>query len=114
MSGHPDMLKYLRSLLNTLTSERELVVVAIGRIGGINARDILIELYENPNIYKNLDISKKEEQKIKVAILKSLSVIGDDVSKSKIELYSKKGKNKLFKKDVLSETALFLINGHKK
>jgi len=113
MSGHPDMLKYLRSLLNTLTSERELVVVAIGRIGGINARDILIELYENPNIYKNLDISKKEEQKIKVAILKSLSVIGDDVSKSKIELYSKKGKNKFFKKDVLSETALFLINGHK-
>jgi len=87
--------KYLRSLLNTLTSERELVVVAIGRIGGINARDILIELYENPNIYKNLDISKKEEQKIKVAILKSLSVIGDDVSKSKIELYSKKGKNKI-------------------
>ncbi|GEM_PF-1316606 len=114
MSGHPDMLKYLRSLFNTLTSERDLVVIAIGRIDGFSARDMLIEFYENPDIYENLNITKKEEQKIKVAILKSLSAIGDDVSKSKIELYSKKGKNKLFKKDVLSETAMFLINAHKK
>jgi len=114
MSGHPDMLKYLRSLFNTLTSERYLIVIAIGRIDGFSARDMLIEFYENPDIYKNLNITKKEEQKIKVAILRSLSAIGDDVSKSKIELYSKKGKNKLFKKDVLSETAMFLINAHKK
>ncbi len=114
MSGHPDMVKYLRILFDDERSARVLLIVALGRIGGSYARDILIDLYENENIFKDLNISKKEEEDIKVAILKSLSKIGDDVSKSRIELYSKKQSDKsgLFKKDVLSQTAKILLNGN--
>ena len=114
MSNHPDMIKFLRSLFDNPRTDRALIVAAIGRIGGSFTRDTLIDLYENSDIYKDLDISKKEEQNIKVAILKALSNIGDDVSRSKIELYSKANKSKFFKKDVLSETALVLLSGHKK
>lgn len=114
MSGHPEMINQLRNLFSIALSDQELIIAAMGRIGGTSARDILIELYENPDVFKELKASKKEEQNIKVALLKALSVIGDDVSKSKIELYSKSGKSTLFKKDVLSETALILLSNHKK
>jgi len=114
MSGYPDMVKQLRNLFTKTISDHELIIVAIGRIGGAFARDTLIELYENPDVFENLEISKKDEQNIKVALLKALSVIDDDVSRSKIELYSKSGKHKLFKKDVLSETALILLSNNKK
>lgn len=114
MSGHPDMVKYLRMLFDDERSARVLLIAALGRIGGSHVRDILIDLYENENIFKDLGISKKEEEDIKVAILKSLSKIGDDVSKSRIELYSKKqsGKSGLFKRDVLSQTAKILLDGN--
>ena len=114
LSGNPDMLKYLRRLFDDARSDKVLLVAAIGRIDGSQARDILIDLYEDENIYTGLGISKKEEQNIKVAILKALSKIGDDVSRSKMALYSASGKNKLFKKDVLSQTAAILLGGNKK
>lgn len=112
VSGHPDMIKYLRALFDDSQSDRVLLVAAIGRIGGNQARDVLIDLYENSNIYRDLEISKKDEQNIKIAILKGLSKIGDDVSRSKIELYSRKsyGKGGFFKKDVLSQTATILLD----
>lgn len=111
MSGHPDMVKYLRALFNDGRSDRVLLIAALGRIGGSYARDTIIDLYENDNIFRDLGISKKDEEDIKVTILKSLSKIGDDVSKSRIELYSKKqaGKGGLFKKDVLTQTAKILL-----
>ena len=116
ISGHPDMIKYLRALFDDSQSDRVLLMAAIGRIGGTQARDILIDLYENPNIYRDLEISKKDEQNIKIAILKSLSKIGDDVSRSKIELYSHKsyGKSGFFRKDVLSQTAAILLDEFEK
>lgn len=114
LSGHPDMLQYLRTIFNNIDTERELVAIAIGKIGGLEARDLLIDLYENPVIYKELNISKKDKQKIKQAILRSLSNIGDGVSLSKVELYSKKDKKRFFNKDILTETALNFININKK
>ncbi len=113
LSDHPDMLKYLHRLFDDARTDKVLVVAAMGRIDGSHARDILIDLYEDENIYMSLGISKKEEQNIKVAILKALSKIGDDVSRSKMALYSSSGKNKLFKKDVLSQTATILLSGTK-
>jgi len=113
LSGHPDMLKYLRRLFDDARSDKVLLVAAIGRIDGSVARDILIDIYENENIFSGLGIGKKEEQNIKVAILKALSKIGDDVSQSKMALYSSGRRTKLFKKDVLSQTAAILLSGTK-
>ncbi len=109
LSEHPDMIKFLRTLFDDPRSEKILIIEAVGRIGGIRARDILIDLYEDNEIYNNLGISTKEEEHIKVAILKSLSKIGDDVSRSKIELYSSIKKGGFLKKDVLSSTATNLL-----
>jgi hypothetical protein len=104
----------LRRLFDDARSDKVLLIAAIGRIDGSQARDILIDLYEDENIYTGLGISKKDEQNIKVAILKALSKIGDDVSRSKMALYSSSGKSKLFKKDILSQTAAILLGGNKK
>jgi len=113
ISDQPDMLKYLRRLFEDARSDKVLLIAAIGRIDGSHARDILIDLYENEDLYIGLGISKKDEQNIKVAILKALSKIGDDVARSKMTLYSSKGRNKFFKKDVLSQTAAMLLSGTK-
>ena len=94
--------------------DRDLIVSSLGRIGGLQARNMLIDLYENENLYDDLKISKKEKQKIQVAILKALSKIGDDVSKSKIELYVAKHKSTFFKKDAIAETAAILLDKIKK
>ncbi|MCP4581665.1 MAG: HEAT repeat domain-containing protein [candidate division Zixibacteria bacterium] len=114
MSGHSDMINFLRNIFDDPRSDRILVIAALGRIGGPHARDIIIDLYEDEDAYSKLNIGKKEEQGIKLAILKSLSKIDDDISRSKMQLYSSKRKKSLFKKDVLSRTATILLGDHKK
>jgi len=113
-SGHPDMIKILRVLFDNEEIDRELVISSLGRIGGLQARNMLIDLYENENLYNDLKVGKKEKQKIQIAILKALSKIGDDVSKSKIELYVAKHKSTFFKKDAIAETAAVLLDKIKK
>ena len=110
MSAQQDAVKSLRAVFDDPRADRAQVVAAIGRIGGTASRDLLIELYENSDIFKRLNISKKEEQTIKIEILQALSSIGDDVARSKIELYSKANKGGLFKRDLLSKTASVLLD----
>lgn len=114
MSGNPDMIKFIRNLLYDPRSEKVTLIESLGRIGGIQARNILIDLYEDEQYYDNLDITKKEQEQIKLAILKALSKIGDDVSTSKIQLYGSKNRGGFFKKDVLSQTATILLDELKK
>ena len=113
-SGHPDMVKFLRVLFDNGQVDRELIISSLGRLGGLVARNILIDLYENENLYEELKIGKKEKQKIQIAILKALAKIGDDVSRSKIELYVAKHKSSFFKKDAIAETAAILLDKTKK
>ena len=76
------------------------------------ARDYLIDLFEDEEFYKN-NISKREAEDIRVAIIKALSRIGDRESVEKLEEYSKKKFAKtLFRKDTLSNTAKIVL-GHK-
>jgi hypothetical protein len=109
MTEHPDMVKFLREIFNDPRSEKALIAESLGRIKGPQARDLLIDLYENEDIYTVLGISKKDEEQIKLAILKALSKIGDDISKSKMKLYGSKDKSGLFKKDILSQAAKALL-----
>jgi hypothetical protein len=109
MTEHPDMVKFLKDIFYDPRSEKALIAESLGRIRSPQARDLLIDLYENEDIYPGLSISKKEEEQIKLAILKALSKIGDEISRSKIELYGSKKKGGLFKKDVLSATATLLL-----
>ena len=106
---HPDMVKFLREIFNDPRSEKALIAESLGRIKGPQARDLLIDFYENEDIYTALEISKKDEEQIKLAILKALSKIGDDISRSKMKLYGSKDKGSLFKKDILSQTAKALL-----
>jgi HEAT repeat protein len=114
MSGFADMLKFINNLIYDPRSDKVLLVKALARIKGSRARNILIDLYEDEEYYNNLNIPKKDQEQIKLAILKALSKIGDDVAKCKIELYGSKYKGGFFKKDVLSETATILLKELKK
>ncbi len=108
-TGHPDMIKFLRTLFDDPRSEKIILVEALGRIRGPQARDRLIDLYEDTTIYDNHGISSKEREQIKISILKALSKIGDDISRSKIELYGSKKKSGFLRKDKLSSTASDLL-----
>ena len=109
LSEHPDMVPKLRQIIEKSSDCRTLAIAAIGRIGGGNARDYLIDLFEDEEFYKN-NISKREAEDIRVAIIKALSRIGDRESVEKLEEYSKKKFAKtLFRKDTLSNTAKIVL-----
>jgi hypothetical protein len=111
MSGHPDMITYIKHLFGHVQVDKVLLVAALGRIGGPKARDILIDLYENDRFFEANKISRKDEESIKMAIIRAMAHIGDDVSKSKVDLYSRQWltKDKSTKTDFLSNTARILL-----
>jgi HEAT repeat protein len=110
LSGHPDMIPKLESIIERSPDCRVLAIASLGRIGGPRARDILIELFENEGFYKIQTLSKKETEEIRIAIIKTLSRIGDQISIRKLEEYSQKNFDKsLFKKDLLSNTAKIVL-----
>jgi len=109
-SGHPDMAGYLKTLLLLEKNDHLPIIAALGRLGGAKARDILIDFYENDDHLISLELGKKEEDNLRMAIIKSLSKIGDEISTSKVDQYSKQWLNKSSRKgDFLSNTARMLL-----
>jgi hypothetical protein len=111
MSGHPDMVSYIKNLIGHPQLDLILIVAGLGRIGGHKSRDVLIDLYENDRFFAVNKFSHKEEESIKMAIIRAMANIGDDVAKSKVELYSRQwlSKGKPAKSDFLSNTARILL-----
>jgi hypothetical protein len=110
LSGDKCMIPYLREVFISNPDCRQIAVASLGRIGDTQSRDILIELYESPTLFKDLDIVKKESDEVKATILKALSVIGDELSLKKIEQYATKPMDKsLFTRDLLSNTAKIIL-----
>jgi hypothetical protein len=110
LSGDKCMIPYLREIFMTNPDCRQIAVASLGRIGDAPARDILIELYEDPKLFRDLGIMKRESDEIKATILKALSLIGDELSLKKIEQYSAKSVDKsLFTRDLISNTAKIIL-----
>jgi HEAT repeat protein len=110
LTGHPDMISKLRSVFERSRDCRVLAVASLGRIGGTGARDMLINLFENEAFLASLNLSMREVEEVRVAIIKALSRIGDLIATQKLEEYSKKKFVKsLFKKDLLSNTAKMVL-----
>ncbi len=114
LSSDKIMIPYLREVFMKHSECRHIAVASLGRIGEPQARDILIELFESPDIYKGLGISRKESDEIRVTILKALAAIGDEVSQRKISQYSAKPvERSLFSKDIISSTAKIILGARK-
>jgi HEAT repeat protein len=111
MSVHPDMVSYIKNLIGHPQIDQILLIAGLGRIGGHKARDVLIDLYENDRFFAVNKYSHKEEENIKMAIIRAMANIGDPVAKSKVELYSRQWltKEKSGKSDFLSNTARILL-----
>jgi len=110
LTGHPDMIPKLESVFEKSPDCRVLAIASLGRIGGPRSRDMLIDFFENEEFFKIQDLSKKDVEEIRVAIIKALSRIGDETSIRKLEEYSRKNFDRsLFKKDMLSNTAKILL-----
>ncbi|UCC80490.1 MAG: HEAT repeat domain-containing protein [Candidatus Zixiibacteriota bacterium] len=110
LSGHPDMIPKLEAIIGRSSDCQILAIASLGRIGGPKARNILIDLFENDEFYQIQGLSKKDIEEIRVAIIKALSRIGDQISLRKLEEFSKKNFDKsLFKKDMLSNTAKIVL-----
>lgn len=111
MTGHPDMVSYIKNLIGHPQVDLILIVAALGRIGGQKSRDVLIDLYENDRFFVVNKFSSKDEESAKMAIIRAMANIGDDVAKSKVELYSRQwlSKGKPAKSDFLSNTARILL-----
>jgi HEAT repeat protein len=110
LSGDKCMIPYLREIFMNTPECRHIVVASLGRIGDSPSRDVLIELFETPLLFKDLGISKKDSDELRATILKALSVIGDETSMQKIAEYSTKSFDKsIFGRDLLSNTAKILL-----
>jgi len=115
LTGHPDMVPRLVNIFFDHPDSRINAIAAIGRIGGPQARDRLIEIFEDNSFFAEFDISKKDTEQIRVAILKALSRINDHVVMEKLEEYSQTDFDKsLFKKDLLSNTAKIILDSKTK
>jgi HEAT repeat protein len=111
LTGHPDMIPRLLAIFQREPDCRVNSIASIGRIGGPQARDKLIDMFEDNEFFANLDLSKREIEQVRVAILKALSRIGDETAMAKLEEYSRKSFSKsLFKKDLLSNTAKIILD----
>ncbi len=109
-SGHPDMAGYLKNLLLMEKTDHLPIIASLGRLGGAKARDILIDFYENDDHIQSLELGKKEEDNLRMAIIKSLSKIGDEISTSKVDQFSKQWLSKSSRKgDLLTSTAKLLL-----
>jgi HEAT repeat protein len=115
LMGENSLVPPLKELFMTDPSCRQAVVATLGRLGNSEARDLLIELFENPELYKKLNIAKKDSDIIRATILKALSLIGDSTAMKKLAEYSNTSFDKsLFKKDLLSNTAKLILGGKAK
>ena len=111
LTGHPDMIPRLKEVFKNQPDCRITAVVSIGRIGGQQARDWLISVFEDDELLDRMSLPKREVEQLRIAILKSLSYINDEAAVSKLEEYSRKSFNKsLFKKDLLSSTAKLILD----
>jgi len=103
---------HLREIFMKDPACRLVVVATLGRIGSGTARDLLIELFEDKELYRSLDIPRKDSDEIRATILKALSIIGDPIAMRKLAEYSNMSFDKsLFKKDLLSNTAKIILGG---
>jgi HEAT repeat protein len=111
LTGHPDMVPRLKEAFKNQPDCRTTAVVSIGRIGSPEARDWLISVFEDEDLLTRMNLSKKEAEQLRIAILKSLSYINDETAVLKLEEYSRKSFSKsLFKKDLLSNTAKLILD----
>lgn len=109
-SGHPDMANYLKTLLLLEKTDLLPIVASLGRLGGARSRDILIDYFENDDHINSLELGKRDEDNLRMAIIKALSKIGDEISKSKVDQYSKQWlANNPRKGDLLTNTAKLLL-----
>jgi HEAT repeat protein len=110
--GDSSLVPFLREQFTNDPQCRHIIPATLGRIGTPEARDALIELFESKEIYKTLNISKKDSDEIRATILKALSIIGDASAMKKLAEYSNMSFDKsLFKKDLLSNTAKIILSG---
>jgi len=115
LTGHPDMVPRLINIFIGQPDCRINAVAAIGRIGGPNARDTLIEIYEDDSYFIECNITRRDSEQIRIAILKALSRINDHVAIEKLNQYSQRDSDKiLFKKDLLSNTAKVILDSDSK
>jgi HEAT repeat protein len=111
LTGHPDMIPRLLSVFRREPDRRVTAIASLGRIGGPLARDRLIDMFEDDEFFVNLNLSKRETEQVRIAILKALSRIGDETAMAKLEEYSRKSFSKsLLKKDLLSNTAKIILD----
>ncbi len=112
LTGHPDMIPRLMNIFLTQSDCRINAIAAIGRIGGTQARDRLIDIFEDDSYFSEYDISKKDSEQIRIAIIKALTRIGDSISKEKLDEYSRQDTDKqLFNKELNSNTAKIILSG---
>jgi hypothetical protein len=108
--GDGCMVPHLRDIYRKYPECRLAAVASMGRIGNDMARDTLVEIFEDPRAFKELNISKKDGDEIKATIIKALSVIGDETAIRKIAEYSAIQPDKsIFNRDLLSNTAKILL-----
>jgi hypothetical protein len=108
------MIPYLRDIFLKKPECRQAALISLGRIGEPVARDTLIGIYENPQLFKDLGVSKKEAEEIRATIIRALTNIGDEISLHKIALYSQKPQEKwLSPKEILSSTAKIILGAKK-
>jgi len=110
LSGDNEVIPYLHEMLLNDPQMRQAAVASLGRIGSEQARDMLISVFEDKDLAKELGISRRELDEIKATVIRALSVIGDEMSRRKISEYSRQARDKsIFKGDLLSNTAKMIL-----
>jgi len=115
LTNDASVIPFMRDIFIRDSACRHVVVATLGRVGTSEARNLLIYLFEDSELYKSLDISKKDSDEIRATILKALSLIGDPTAMKKLAEYSNMSFDKsLFKRDLLSNTAKLILSGKSK
>lgn len=114
-SGDNEMLDRLAALLRTRRHLAVTIVASIGRIGGIKARDLLINIIEDEKLHAELQLTKKDLDEIRQSVIRILSGMDDDIAREKVKAYFPKSERiPFFKRNLLSETARTIIFDKKK
>lgn len=113
--GDPIMISALYDAFKRDPGCRIAAVASFGRIGDSRSRDKLIEILDDNSLFKELNISRREAEEIRAVILKSLSIIGDEIAMAKVAEYASKSPDKsIFGIDLLSSTAKIILGGKMK
>jgi len=115
LSGDNNMIPVLYERFKIDPEIRQAALASLGRIGSEQARDLLISIFEDNSLTKEMGISRRESDQLRAIIIKALSVIGDETSQQKISEYSHQSRDKsIFRGDLLSNTAKMILGSKSK